>query len=137
VILADSSVLIAAANANEPEHKACAALVRENPAALLVSPLVVAEVCYLLDKRLGVEPEAAFLDSLARGSLVLTQLAAADLPRMSTLVRRYAPLHLGASDASIVALAERLNITEVATLDRRHFSVVRPAHCDAFRILPD
>jgi len=43
---------------------------------------------------------------------------------------------LGVVDASIVAVAERLVVTTVATLGRRHFSVMRPAHCHAFELLP-
>ena len=38
--------------------------------------------------------------------------------------------------ASVVTLAEQLEIGEIATLDRRHFSVVRPRHVDAFTLLP-
>ena len=45
-------------------------------------------------------------------------------------------LPLGTVDASVVAAAERLGITEVATVDHRHFSVVRPSHIDAFTLLP-
>ncbi|MDQ2738090.1 MAG: VapC toxin family PIN domain ribonuclease, partial [Actinomycetota bacterium] len=45
-------------------------------------------------------------------------------------------LPLGAVDATVIAVAERLGITEIATLDRRHFSVVRPAHVEAFTLLP-
>ncbi|MFC6074290.1 hypothetical protein [Microbispora bryophytorum] len=56
---------------------------------------------------------------------------------MSTLVETYASLPLGAVDASVVAVAERLGITEVATLDRRHFTVVRPQHTGAFMLLPE
>lgn len=55
---------------------------------------------------------------------------------MAELVERYADLPLGAVDASIVATAERLGEVNVATLDRRHFTVVRPAHVEAFTLLP-
>ncbi|MEV4320786.1 hypothetical protein AB0J37_00990 [Microbispora rosea] len=65
------------------------------------------------------------------------ELADRDLQRMSTLVETYASLPLGAVDASAVAVAERLGITEVATLDRRHFTVVRPLHTGAFMLLPE
>jgi predicted nucleic acid-binding protein len=58
------------------------------------------------------------------------------MARMARLVRQYADLGLGASDASTVALAERLGLVEVATLDRRHFTVIRPEHCSAFSLLP-
>lgn len=43
---------------------------------------------------------------------------------------------MGGTDASIVAIAERLGVTQIATLDRRHFGVVRPNHVDAFTLLP-
>jgi len=59
-----------------------------------------------------------------------------DYTRAAHLVEQYADLPLGAVDAAVIAVAERLRVTEVATLDRRHFSVVRPAHVDAFTLLP-
>jgi hypothetical protein len=43
---------------------------------------------------------------------------------------------LGVVDASIVAVAERLGLVELATLDRRHFSTVRPNHSEGFTLLP-
>ena len=55
---------------------------------------------------------------------------------MVDLVTTYADLGLGATDASVIAIAERFGITEVATLDHRHFTVVRPRHVDAFALAP-
>lgn len=55
---------------------------------------------------------------------------------MADLVVTYGDLPLGTTDASVVAVAERLKITDVATLDRRHFAVVRPNHVDALTLLP-
>lgn len=55
---------------------------------------------------------------------------------MADLVEQYDNLPLGGSDASVVALAERLGVTTVMTLDRRHFSVVRPRHVATFTLLP-
>jgi uncharacterized protein len=59
-----------------------------------------------------------------------------DWRRAAELVTRYADMPLGAVDASVVAVAERLGLAEIATIDRRHFSVVRPRHIDAFTLLP-
>jgi predicted nucleic acid-binding protein len=67
----------------------------------------------------------------------VVDLEPADYGRAEQLVIQYADMPLGAVDASVVAIAERLKIAEVATLDRRHFSVVRPSHIDALRLLPD
>lgn len=59
-----------------------------------------------------------------------------DLGRVAELIETYADLRLGAVDASVVATAERLGAVTIATLDLRHFTVVRPKHTDAFRLVP-
>ena len=73
---------------------------------------------------------------LATGELTLVNLTSSDLRRMAELVRRYQNLPLGAADASVVAVAERLGIVQIATLDRRHFSIVRPSHAPMFKLFP-
>jgi predicted nucleic acid-binding protein len=85
---------------------------------------------------LGVGPEVRFLGDLASGAFRVEPVAAADWIRIAELVSRYRDLPLGSVDASVVTTAERLGITEVATVDRRHFSVVRPNHCNNFTLLP-
>lgn len=55
---------------------------------------------------------------------------------MAELIGTYADLRLGAVDASVIATAERLGATTIATLDRRHFTVVRPRHVEAFDLVP-
>jgi uncharacterized protein len=101
-----------------------------------VPTLVIAEVTYLIGTRLGWEAEVRFLGDLARGSFVLEPLHPADTVRIAELVARYHDLPLGTIDASVVAAAERLVINDIATTDRLDFSVVRPAHSDAFQLLP-
>jgi predicted nucleic acid-binding protein len=103
---------------------------------LLVPATVVAEVGYLLGREAGAKVESLFLDSLAAGDFALVDLTVADYARMAELVRRYGDLSLGTTDASVIAVAERLDVTEVATLDRRHFTVVRPRHTAALTLLP-
>jgi predicted nucleic acid-binding protein len=103
---------------------------------VVVPILVVSEVAYLLATRVGVETEVRFLGDLAGGDLVPEQVAPADWLRMARLVAAYRDLPLGTVDASIVAVAERLGTRAIATLDRRHFSVVRPAHLPMFDLVP-
>ena len=98
--------------------------------------LVVTEVVYLLGTRLGAGPEIRFLGDFAAGNLIAEPVVAQDWLRVAQLVGAYRDLPLGTVDASVVTAAERLRATEVATLDRRHFSIVRPAHVDAFTLLP-
>ena len=87
---------------------------------------MITEVVYLLATRLGVDAEVRFLGDLASGNLIPEPVASSDWLRIAELVARYSDLPLGTVDASVVATAERLAITQVATLDRRHFTVVRP-----------
>jgi predicted nucleic acid-binding protein len=102
----------------------------------VVPTLVIAEVAYLIGTRLGWQAEVRFLGDLAAGSFVLEPLHPADTLRIAELVARYHDLPLGTIDASVVAVAERLPAREIATTDRRHFSVVRPAHAASFELLP-
>jgi predicted nucleic acid-binding protein len=97
---------------------------------------VVTEVSYLLETRLGWSAEVRFLGDLAAGNLFTEPVHASDWVRIAELVAAYHDLPLGTVDASVVATAERLGATAVATLDRRHFSVVRPKHVAAFQIVP-
>ena len=106
------------------------------PGLILVPILVVTEVAYLLGTRLGVESEVRFLGDLAAGELVPEPVEAGDWMRIAALVAAYRDLPLGSVDASIVAAAERLNAGKIATLDRRHLSAIRPAHMDAFELMP-
>ncbi|MCP2261398.1 PIN domain-containing protein [Streptoalloteichus tenebrarius] len=77
-----------------------------------------------------------FPRALAAGELELVSLTASDLERMAELVETYADFPLGGVDASVVAVVERCGATVVATLDRRHFSVVRPKHVPALSLVP-
>jgi uncharacterized protein len=56
---------------------------------------------------------------------------------MAELVETYASLRLGGVDASVIAVAERLNVATIATLNRRDFTVVRPRHVQALTLLPE
>lgn len=98
--------------------------------------LVITEVTSLLASRLGAEPEVRFLGDLAAGAFTVEPVAVSDWLRIAELVARYRDLPLGTVDASVIALAERLRLTDIATVDRRHFTVVRPAHVDRLTLLP-
>ncbi|CAN5198397.1 type II toxin-antitoxin system toxin ribonuclease C26 [soil metagenome] len=106
------------------------------PGWLTVPALCLAEVAHLTGTRLGWESEVRLLAIFQAAEMGLEHVQGADFSRISELVARYRDLPLGTVDASIVAAAERLGVTEVATLDRRHFSVVRPRHVERFTLLP-
>jgi uncharacterized protein len=100
---------------------------------------VPAETRYLIDTTLGPTAEAAFSDSVGMEPDCTFQLAGlvdSDLRRMSGLVRQYAHLRPGGTDASVVAICERLAIATVATVNLRDFAAVRPRHITAFITVP-
>jgi uncharacterized protein len=85
---------------------------------------------------MGPAVESSFLASLE--TLDVRGPAPEDWRRIAELVERYGDFPLGVTDACVIAFAERLRTDLVViTLDRRHFSAVRPRHCKALRLLPD
>lgn len=106
------------------------------PGPLIIPVLVITEVAYLLSTRLGASAETRFLGDLASGAFTIAPVLPSDWLRIAELVWRYRDLPLGSVDASVVVTAERLGVTTVVTLDRRHFTVVRPKHTAGFQILP-
>ena len=137
MIIWDTGPLYAAADADDKDHGRSDALMQRTPPPLLMPSPVLTEVGYLLEREKGARAEAAFLRSIRAGQVIMVPVTAADLDRMAELVETYADFPLGLVDASVIAVAERLGAADIATLDRRHFSVVRPAHVPAFRLLPD
>ena len=123
-------------DADDRHHAECLQLLEEHPGPLLVPVLVVTEVAYLVESRLGSDAEVRFFGDLAAGNLLAEPVSAGDWLRIAELVALYRDLPLGTVDASVVAAAERLSLTQMATLDRRHFSVVRPLHAAALELLP-
>ncbi|MGH9154501.1 MAG: PIN domain-containing protein [Acidimicrobiales bacterium] len=94
---------------------------------------VIVEAAWMIEGNLGPEAEAAFVET-APAALRLFDLDPADWARTGELVRTYADLAL--VDAAVIAVAERLGVSTIATVDHRDFRVVRPAHVDAFELIP-
>ena len=140
LIVCDTGPLVAAALRDDDDHHACVELFTGLHLAgriLLIPAPVVAEVGYLIAREAGAAVEwAAFLRSIADGDFEAVDLTRADYARMADLVDQYADLPLGAANAAVVAVAERLGIAEIATLDRKDSSVVRPRHTPAFTLVP-
>lgn len=132
--IVDSGPLVAAANSADPAYRACLAALKSPGLRLVIPALCVAEATYLIHSYRGSATEARFLRGL-EGFDVQAPLAQ-DWRRIGELVEQYADLPLGGTDASVIALAERLRTEIVITLDRRHFGVVRPRHCERLRLLP-
>jgi uncharacterized protein len=134
-VLLDSGFLFASLNASESEHQATIRVL-ENIREPIVLPIpAITEVAYLL-ARINNETAADFVASLATTELTLEIPRQEDYSRSAEIIRQYSDARLDFVDTLIVAMAERLNITRVLTLDRRDFQLIRPKHCSAFEILP-
>jgi uncharacterized protein len=136
VLIVDTGPLVAAADRSDRYHTASAELLETATGPLVTTTMVVAEVAYLLTRELGGHAEPSFYDAIINGTLTVEPLTGHDWQRIRELVERYADLPLGGTDASLIAIAERLGATRIATLDRAHFSIIRPVHCNVFDLAP-
>ncbi len=96
---------------------------------------VIAEASWLILDRLGVDAQRRFLALIPSGDLLPIDLTSEDWVRTISLCETYRDLRLDVMDACIVAVAERLGLTTIASMNTRDFSVVRPIHCDALELL--
>jgi predicted nucleic acid-binding protein len=135
-LVLDTGPILAALDADDPAHASCAALLDETDEPLVVVAPTLVEVDYWIRKRLQPEVWSIFVEDIARGAYRLEHLTAEDLERVVELQADYADLDLGMVDAAVIAACERLGERKVATLDRRHFGVVRPRHCERLQLLP-
>lgn len=135
-LLVDTGPLYAYVDEGDRNHAASVELFQTHPGALVAPVLAIGEAAYLIGRWLGPAAEVRYLGDVARGTFSVEAVHPTDWVRIAQLVARYRDFPLGTADASVVAAAERLGIRRVATFDRRHFSVVRPRHVDAFELLP-
>jgi len=136
VLIVDAGPLYAAAATQDKDHRRCVELLARAKGPLLVPELVVTEVSYLLSDRIGPHAELAFARALAAGELIAEPVLDPEWERIAELLEQYEDLPLGMADASLVALAERHDAKQIATLDHRHLGVVRPRHTPSFTLLP-
>lgn len=135
IAIVDSGPLYAAVDADDDDHARSLAVLQRSDLDLVIPALVVAEVTYLVGRRLGAAVEAAFLRGLT--SIEIEAPAADDWQAIAGLVERYGDFPLGSTDASVAVLADRLGTDLIVTLDRRHFSAIRTAGGNSYRLMPD
>jgi predicted nucleic acid-binding protein len=135
-LIVDAGPLYALLDRRDAWHKACRRLLESHAGPLLVPTLVIAEVAHLAERRLGPRAELLLAQDFAEGVFTVEPVHPGDWLRIAELTARYVDLPLGMVDASVIACAERLGATEVATVDRKHFGTVRPAHVPSLVLLP-
>lgn len=135
VTILDTGPLVAFFNAKDNHHARCVDFFSRLRGRKILPSTVLAEVSWQLEHWPRVE--RAFIDHVANGHFELDNVTPDDLLRVGELIEQYDSFPLGAVDASVIAVAERHGARRIATLDRRHFTVVQPKHTDYFTLLPD
>jgi hypothetical protein len=105
--------------------------------ALVIPAPVLVEVAYWVDKWLPPFAIVALLDDIISGAYLIEELKPIDYVRILALCDQYADARAGFVDAAVLAVVERLNEPKLATLDHRHFGMMRPRHVGALRLLPE
>lgn len=135
-LILDTGPLYASLDRSDADHGACRALIEASTEPLLVPAPVLVEVDYWIQQRLNPGVLVALLDDIAAGAYVVADLTAADYARVRDLCDRYADADIGFVDAAVLAVVERLDEPKLATLDRRHFGLLRPRHRATLELLP-
>jgi predicted nucleic acid-binding protein len=135
-VLIDTSVLLAGVLIRDINHQiASDLLLRLQQEQCIVSAPVLSELFYMTTTRISYE-RAIRAFNLTRGAFQIESLTDFDMSRMEQIMTQYQDAKLDFVDVSIFALAERLDIRQICTFDRRDFAIFRPAHCDYFELLP-
>jgi uncharacterized protein len=137
MLLVDSNVWLDAADVDCPTHKACAALLRDRKRELVTPADVVGEASRLIRFKLGAAAEAAYVRLVTAGPITIVDLIKDDWVRARELVETYVDRPLGLVDAAIIAISERMDIADLASMNGRDFYLVRPKHTTGFTLLPE
>jgi predicted nucleic acid-binding protein len=135
-IIADSGGVYAIYDRSDAFHRGVRAAVEMAHDRIVLPAPILGEIDYLLRVRLGNAALLRFLEDIQEGAFVVEMVTLTDLRRCSMLIAKYRDLNLGLSDASVVAIAERLRSNQILTVDQRDFRAIRSVHGRPFRLLP-
>jgi len=134
ITISDTGFVVALLNQSDIKHSDVVAIY-QNYQQILLPQTVLAEVAYLVGRSAGVSTVAAFLKGLSASRFHLIPLSETDVIRVSEILEEYKDSRIDFVDATVMAIAERLKITLIITLDQRDFRLFRPKYCQSFEIL--
>jgi predicted nucleic acid-binding protein len=126
-LLLDTGIVYAYYDRSDRWHERARAVVANSSGGLILPAPVVPEVDHLLGHRLGSASRRAFYAGIVDGHYLVADLPTKEYARVAELNRRFEDLALGFVDAAVVAIAETLGVTTIATTDRRHFTPLATA----------
>ena len=136
-LVVDTGVLLGALNEEDREHHRCHRLLMGQSEALVVPGPVLVELDYFLRKQTTRDEWTTFCEEVKEGRYLLYELDVDSLLAAARLQARYSDQPIGLVDASVFVTCEQLEEDKVATLDHRHFGVLRTEEGGALRLLPD
>jgi len=134
-VIADTGFIVAVTNSSDQSHQIVKQIYLQQK-NILMPQTVLAEVAYLIGREAGIKKVAFFLQGLSASRFSLISVTLEDISRIAQILEQYQDSRIDFVDASVMAVAERLKIMTILTLDRRDFSLFRPRHCQAFNLLP-
>ena len=135
-IIADTSYVYALYRQIDARHQRAMQFASTNTESVILPDVILPELGFLFKRDLGYDGVVRFLNEFRHSDSLFEPLLNTDLQRVFEIAERYASAELDVVDCCIIALAERLNITRIATFDRRDFGIVRPRHVPYFELLP-
>jgi predicted nucleic acid-binding protein len=135
-LILDAGPLFASLDRRDADHRICRSLIESATETLIIPGPVLPEVDYLISSRLHPGVLVSFLQDITGGAFQIVELEPPDYPRVLELCERYADSDIGFVDAAVLAILERLNESKLATLDQRHFGILRPRHVESLTLLP-
>ena len=133
--LIDTGFLLALIDTSDKLHLTCRQALAQERNPLVPTP-VLPELAYMVLRNVGYAPFLRFMRSTTRGEPPLIFAETADFVRATEIMERYADSKIDFVDCMVAAMAERLNISRILTVDQRDFRLFRPKHIPAFEILP-
>ena len=134
-VLFDTGVFVAFLDKSEKNHERCVAFLKEFKGKLFTTEPVLTETLYLLGP--SIKAQRACIEFLLKGGASLIPQSKESLSRASALMEKYEDIPMDFADATLVSLAEEIDVVEVLTLDRRGFSTYRIRGKTAFKIRPE
>ena len=135
-LVLDTGPLYGSLDRDDADHVASRRLILSTREPLVIPAPVLVEVNYWIQRRLDPSVMVALLDDIAAGVFMVEAMLPQDYWRVRELCHQYADSDIGFVDAAVLAVVERLNEPKLATIDRRHFGMLRPRHVDALELLP-
>ncbi|MGH7890111.1 MAG: type II toxin-antitoxin system VapC family toxin [Thermodesulfobacteriota bacterium] len=135
-VIADIGPIYALMDRDDSWHGKVKGVIEEKRLELILPSTILPEICYLANKYLGVEAEIGFVRAVAEGEIKVEEVDIKDYRSALKHMETYKELNIGFVDATVIAVAERLETYALLTTDRRHFSQIKTGKGKSFNLLP-